>query len=110
MTRAPLRRALVGGGDGDRGSSLTKEPPDGDACLRLDPDEEEEGAILRGVQKLPCRRDMVAVCGGSIVRGRLFPPPQCAPGRSPASCSAHPRTGGGLRRCCEQGPEEGRRR
>jgi hypothetical protein len=80
MTRAPLLRPLVGGGD--VGSFLTKvgvdghavslmkvegaDPPDLDADL--DPDEEEYGVILLGVQELPCRRHTVAACGG-IPRG-----------------------------------------
>jgi hypothetical protein len=59
------------GVDGDAGSFLMKvegaDPPDLDADL--DPDEEEDGVILLGVQELPCRRDTVAASGGGIPRG-----------------------------------------
>ncbi|KAK1683280.1 hypothetical protein QYE76_044128 [Lolium multiflorum] len=46
------------------------DPPDLDADL--DPDEEEDGVILLGVQELPCWRDMVAASGGGIPRGGEF--------------------------------------
>jgi hypothetical protein len=87
MTRAPLLRRLLGGGDA--GSFLMVEgaahsylmvvgvdPPDLDADR--EPDEEEDGAILLGIQELPCRRDTVAATGGGIPRTGEFPSSMCA--------------------------------
>jgi hypothetical protein len=51
------------------------DPPDLDADL--DPDEEEDGAILLGVQELPCRHDTVADTGGDISRTGEFAPSMC---------------------------------
>jgi hypothetical protein len=80
MMRAPLLCPLVGGGDA--GSSLTTlgvagggaDPPDLDA----DPDDEDDGAILRGVHDFPCRRNMVGATGGGIPSMRELPPSMCA--------------------------------
>ena len=87
MTSAPLLRPLVGGGAagsfftvaGDGHSFLTVagvDPPDLDADL--DPDDEEDGAILPGIQELPRRRDTVAATGGGIPRTGEFPSSMCA--------------------------------
>jgi hypothetical protein len=71
MTRVPLLRALVGGGDA--GSfftvvlSVDADPDERDADLDADPDEVGV-AIRRGIHELPCRRDTEGTAGGGIPR------------------------------------------
>jgi hypothetical protein len=92
MTRAPLMRPLVSGGDA--GSFLTAlgvagggaDPPDLDVGLDADLEDEDNGAIRRGVHELPChrgvhelpcRRGKVGTTDGIPSTGKL-PPSMCA--------------------------------
>jgi hypothetical protein len=72
MTRAPLLRRLVDGGDA--GSFFTvlgvavggADPQKRDADLDADPEDDDDDAIRRGIHELPCRREMegTAASGG----------------------------------------------
>jgi hypothetical protein len=70
MTRAPLLRPLVGGGDADFFFTvilgIDADPDERDADLDTDPDERD--AIHCGIHKLSCRRDTEGTAGGGIPR------------------------------------------
>jgi hypothetical protein len=74
ITRAPLLRPLVSGGDA--GSFFTvilgiaaggADPPERDVGLDADLDDDED-AIHRGIHELPCRHDTEGTADGGIPR------------------------------------------
>jgi hypothetical protein len=71
MTRAPLLRSLVSGGDADSFFTIVlgvdADPDKRDADLDADPDDDGD-AICRGIHELPCRRDTEGTAGGGIPR------------------------------------------
>jgi hypothetical protein len=74
MTRAPLLRLLVGGGDAGSFFIVVlgvvaggADPQERDADLDADPDDDED-AIRPGIHELPCRRDTEGTAGGDIPR------------------------------------------
>ena len=82
MTRAPLLRPLVAGGDA--GSFLTRTGVEGDVASSLftgakddlgaDPEDDELAAMRRGCQTFPRRLLTDALDGGGIVSTGKFPP------------------------------------